>query len=221
MGHRRAEGAVLDSGRKKRGRAEGRPSPFRPDVVEDPTTNSPSLLLTVINQGFSSAHGAWGLQELAKGTFSIASVFFSRTQAGWGQSINGKESPLDANPTNDSLKEEPFFASFNETDLFSSNSITASAMAGKAKVQYDLLARGIPTLSFATAVHKLAPLDNLNPSLNRNFNMETDGRTQNQWPPDKHSGNDTGRWLHSDFKNVPLSYVFQMYQAMIEKGSLR
>ena len=89
-------------------------------------------------------------------------------------------------------------------------------MAGKKKVQYDVLARGIPALSFATAVHPLAPL-----GTSRNFNMEADGRTQSQWPTEGHFGPDVGHWLHSDFKNVALPYVYQMYQAMIEKGSLQ
>ncbi len=190
------------------------------EVVEDPTTSSPSLLLTVINQGFSSAHGAWGLQELAKGTLSIASGFFSRTQAGWGEGAYWFPQPNTVNPSNAALMEHPFFEAFKETDLTNPTAAIASAKAGSKNVQYDLLARGIPALSFATAVHKLAPLDNLNPSLNRNFNMESDGRTQNQWPTTGHSGNDAGRWLHSDFKNVSLPYVYQMYQAMIEKGSL-
>ena len=29
------------------------------------------------------------------------------------------------------------------------------------------------------------------------------------------------RWLHSDFKNAALPYVYQMYEAMIAKGSLK
>lgn len=77
----------------------------------------------------------------------------------------------------------------------------------------------VPALSFATAVHKLLPLE----STDRNFNMETQGRTQNQWPTEGHTNDsrDMGRWLHSDFKNVPLPYVFQMYQEMINRGSLQ
>ena len=51
--------------------------------------------------------------------------------------------------------------------------------------------------------------------------MEADGRTQSQWPTEGHFGPDVGHWLHSDFKNVALPYVYQMYQAMIEKGSLQ
>jgi hypothetical protein len=34
-------------------------------------------------------------------------------------------------------------------------------------------------------------------------------------------GRPAGRWFHSDFKNVALPYVFQMYQEMINRGSLR
>jgi hypothetical protein len=85
-------------------------------------------------------------------------------------------------------------------------------------VQYDVLARGIPALSFATAMHPVVPL-----GTDRNFNMEAQGRTQNQWPTEGHTSDsrDAGRWLHSDFKNVALPYVFKMYQEMVNRGSLK
>lgn len=91
-------------------------------------------------------------------------------------------------------------------------------------MQYDLLARGIPTLSFAVAVHPLKPLENPdNPSLNRNFDMEALGRDSGTWPTEGHTadGKSAGRWLHSDFKNVALPYVHKMYEEMINRGSLK
>jgi hypothetical protein len=51
--------------------------------------------------------------------------------------------------------------------------------------------------------------------------MESEGRTQNQWPSEGHTGDNIGDWLHSDFKNAALPYVYQMYEAMIAKGSLK
>ncbi len=65
---------------------------------------------------------------------------------------------------------------------------------------------------------------NLVPALSgdRNFNMETEGRTPNRWPSEGHTSTTTqNRWLHSDFKNAALPYVYQMYEAMIAKGSLK
>jgi hypothetical protein len=52
--------------------------------------------------------------------------------------------------------------------------------------------------------------------------METEGRTPNRWPSEGHTSTTTqNRWLHSDFKNAALPYVYQMYEAMIAKGSLK
>lgn len=59
------------------------------------------------------------------------------------------------------------------------------------------------------------------PYRHTNFNMETKGRTTGQWPAEGHSGSNAGKWLHSDFKNAALPYVYQMYEAMIAKGSLK
>jgi hypothetical protein len=78
-------------------------------------------------------------------------------------------------------RQEPYFGYFLERDLFHIDPAKASAKAGLKLVQYDLLARGIPALSFAAAVHPLERLKNLtNPSLSRNFDME--GRNEGVWP---------------------------------------
>ncbi|MEO6993548.1 MAG: hypothetical protein ABI273_07955 [Lacunisphaera sp.] len=79
-------------------------------------------------------------------------------------------------------------------------------------------------LSFAVAVHPLAPLANVdNPSLSRNFDMEAKGRDPSVWPTEGHTADpkSAGRWLHSDFKNVALPYVHKMYEEMISWGSLK
>ena len=95
--------------------------------------------------------------------------------------------------------------------------ITGSIKAGERKVQYDVLARGIPSLSYAMATRRLSILSDA-----RNFDMEAKGRTQNQWPSEGHTAKDNmGNWLHSDFKSVALPYVHQMYEAMITNGDLK
>ena len=56
-----------------------------------------------------------------------------------------------------------------------------------------------------------------------NFDMEAKGRTgrnEGQWPVEGHNGEASGDWLHSDFRNVALPYVHQIYQEMINQGNL-
>ena len=94
--------------------------------------------------------------------------------------------------------------------------------AGKDTVLYDLLARGIPALSYAAAVEEiLAPAQGGSPVVN--FNLERDGRPNGNidWSTEGHADDDdVGRWLHSDFRNVALPYVFPVYEEMITQGSL-
>lgn len=196
------------------------------DVVEDPQWDSPSILGLIFAQGFNFSRGAWVTQEFAKGANiaeSIAVLNLSRVQGGWGESVFYAPpwSKSSLPPSTDQTR-EPYFGYFFERDLF--DPAKASAAAGVNLLQYDILARGIPALSFAVAVHPLAPLENPNvPSLSRNFNMETEGRNQNVWPAEGHTADEksVGRWLHSDFKNVALPYVHKMYVEMINRGSLK
>ena len=121
--------------------------------------------------------------------------------------------------TNAELRAKPFFKPFLELGLF--DSATGSALAGQPNVKYDLLARGLPALSYAAAA-------NLVEGAQGNFNMETQFRTDlARWPLESHQSDENGeddlwegRWLHSDFKNVALSHVYKMFDQMIETGGL-
>lgn len=196
-------------------------SPGEDVVANVPETDTAAVGATILNQGFNFTRGAWKAQELVKGvawTTSLVSLFMERGQGGWDADL-AYLFTSNASITNEQLKTRPFFDEFKEDDLISADPVIASAKAGEAKVQYDLLARGLPALSYAAAANRLSSLDLFSPP--RNFNMEAEGRTQNQWPTEGHDNDDTrGRWLHSDFKNAALPYVYQMYEAMIAKGSL-
>ncbi len=197
------------------------------DVVEDPEWDSPSVLELIFTHGFSISRGAWVTQEFVKGASageSLAVFNLSRVQGGWGESVCYTPPwSTGSHPLSPDQTREPYFGYFLEHDLFEVDPAKASAKAGLKLVQYDLLARGIPALSFAVAVHPLAPLDDPeNPSLSRNFDMEARGRDL-VWPTEGHTadGKSAGRWLHSDFKNVALPYVHKMYEEMINRGSLK
>jgi chitodextrinase len=187
------------------------------DVVENPEWDSPSLLNIILTQGFNVTRGAWVTQEFIKGaglSNPAAVGFFSRIQGGWGLSIYADQlnnAPLD-------LAHEPYFGYFLEHALFGSDPVQASVFAAQKMVQYDLLARGIPALSFAVAANQLTPLA----APLRNFDMEDKGRTANLWPSEGHTANaSAGRWLHSDLRNVALPFVYKLYDEMIALGSLR
>jgi hypothetical protein len=191
------------------------------DVVENATTDTAAVAVTILNQGFNFSKGAWTAQELVKGvtwTTSLAAGFMERGQGGWDADL-AYLFASNASITNEQIKTRPFFDEFKEDDLINADPAIASTKASEAKVQYDLLARGLPALSYAAAANRLSALD-LGPQ-SRNFDMEAEGRTQNQWPTEGHSGGNSGKWLHSDFKNAALPYVYQMYEAMIAKGSLK
>lgn len=194
-------------------------SPGEDVVANVPETDTAAVGATLLNQGFNFARGAWKAQELVKGvnwTTSLAAAFMERGQGGWDSDL-AYLFTSHASITNEQLKTRPFFDEFKEDDLINADPAIASTKAGETKVQYDLLARGLPALSYAAAA-------NLVPALgaDRNFNMETEGRTQNQWPSEGHATTTTeNRWLHSDFKDAALPYVYQMYDAMIVKGSLK
>lgn len=193
------------------------------DVVENPRSSSSNVTWPMLTN-WNTTRGAWGYQEFVKGThvFSSggASLALERSQAGWNRNFIAYPTLPDPNDLSvlEQLKTQPLFEQFLESDLFRSEPAIASVKASDPKVSYDLLARGLPAVSYAAAANQIPALElNL-----RNFNMEDLGRKLNQWTSERHDDDNTkGRWLHNDFKNVALPYVFPLYEAMITKGSLK
>jgi hypothetical protein len=200
--------------------------------------DSAAIGALLLRQGFDFSTAAWKSQELVKGVnwlTSGASLLMDRGQAGWGfntawfadrqglpnlPSFKTRRFPSEASeidvPTAD-LQSKPFFKPFRESDLFDPNTSIASTTAAKRTVKHDILARGIPSKSYAMATRRMATLE----ATSRNFDMQADGRSSNQWPSEGHVGQKAGSWLHSDFKGVALTYVYRMYEAMIQKGALK
>jgi hypothetical protein len=188
------------------------------DVLGNTDTDTAAVLVTIWNQGFDFDRGAWKSQELLKGvdwTTSLGNLVMERNQAGWNSDQGCYLLIPNSSITDDQLRLRPFFHDFMEHDLISNNASVASAKAAEPKVQYDLLARGIPALSYAAGANMIQGFGDA-----LNFNMEADGRVPEVWPADGHAGLRSGRWIHSDFKNVALPYVAKAYQAMINRGDL-
>jgi len=82
---------------------------------------------------------------------------------------------------------------FLEKGIFGAN---GSKIAADPKVRYDILARGIPAMSYAVAANALPGV--------KSIDMEKEGRVAGKWPADGHDGLRVNRWIHSDFKNVAL-----------------
>lgn len=188
------------------------------DVVENPTSRS-SFVVADMAEKWDKKRGAWGHQEMLKGGAGLGAAVMSRVQGGW--SANLLDYPSNPAPTktqapDSALKVNPYFNKFLEGALFSADASMASNKAAEPKVRYDLLARGIPALSYAAAANKIVAFTD-----DRNFDMELKGRDFDAWPVEGHEGDRAGKWVHSDFKNVALPYVSKMYQDMISKGSLR
>ena len=124
-----------------------------------------------------------------------------------------KYTPAEATEILDSgLKTKPFFSPFTEDTLHDLNN--GNAKASEPMVRYDLFASGLPAMSYAMAPNSLNGMAG-------NINMESKMTDPAQWPSENHSGASTGRWLHSDMREVALCFLYQMYEEMINLGNLK
>jgi len=94
---------------------------------------------------------------------------------------------------------------------------TASAVAADKRNRWDLLASGIPAMSFAAAANGVANLKDPLTGETRNFNMEAMRKKPVQWPVSR-SALWKKNWLHSDIRNVALPYIYPVFDKMLELG---
>ena len=191
-----------------------------------------SIVKLVFNQGFNFSDNVWKYQELIKGLSwynSIARVFIDRRQAGWAfnddwwlwadadEGSKVKYTPSQARTiSNSRLINKPFFDNFMEREIQSSQKNIGSLKASENKVVYDLLARGIPALTYATGV------SSLNDNVKFNYDLELLGRSTSHWPTAGHENpSQKQRWLHSDIKNVALPIIYPTFQMMVSQGLLK
>lgn len=213
------------------------------DVTNCPQGTTSASVLAMLWSGRAIDYGVWKTQELLKGvgwSRSLAAIAMERPQGGWGfnpawrgrfvpngptKNAGGVFERLDpasaARITDVQLAVDPFFRPPYEGCLRGPRLLAPSPLLDSANMRYDLLARGIPALSFAAGG---APVPSTGSGLQvANFDLETLGRTDpSRWPSAGHgAGRLAGRWLHSDYKNVALPYVAPLFAHMIAAGQLR
>jgi hypothetical protein len=180
---------------------------------------------------------AWVSQEIAKGgQNAIAYESFHDVNGGWQFHYN----PLDSDPwsrgyvqsrflvfprkftpqeaadeiSDANLTLKPFHKPFLYHDLYDPEK--GSSVAGQPNVLYHLLATSIPATSYAAATNAMNPL-----GAQRNFEMPIRFKSpeaETDWPVKfKKRPN---AWLHSDFKDVALPFLYPLYQRMIHLAQL-
>jgi hypothetical protein len=189
------------------------------------------------------ARHAWVNQEIAKGGQNAITLgVFHDLNGGWefnfqkaqyfrglpplqgyyewdvnrnGPTFSRKYNPGEAaGIPNDQLKQKPFFKPFLFPDLH--DPAKGSAEAAKTEVKYKTLATGIPASSYAIACNAIDRINLGGGAVNKNFNIEA--QFKNGWI--ENVGAEGDDWLHSDFKDVAFTYVYPMYEKMIDLGEL-
>jgi hypothetical protein len=176
---------------------------------------------------------AWVSQEIGKGGQNLlAKPSFHDNNGGWRFSDNylslhllpfphsGPFTPERASQqiSDEQLKTKPFHLEFLHAGLY--DPARGSGTAGETLKRLELLATGIPAMSYAVAVNPLDVFEvtELNPVL-KNFNMAASLKSDGVWPTHKYQNNRED-WLHGDFKDVAFQYLHPMYQKMIDLGKL-
>ncbi len=189
------------------------------DVLSAPLTNSASFIKYLSEREVGSARGIWALSELVKGAQvhqSLAALAFERMQGGWG---TNNSYPL-LKQGSPGVQWVPYFRPFLEGNLFSVDANLASALAAQAFVQYDLLAHGIPALSFPAGQQPVFRGMGALPA-DRNIDLEVLGRNPGVWPSLDRDPNEATRWLHSDIREIALPYIHPAFTKLISLGGLQ
>lgn len=213
------------------------------DVTNCPPAMTSASVLATLWAGRSVDYGVWKTQELLKGvgwTRSLGALPMERSQGGWGfnaawrgrfvpsgpeRLLGGRFELLSpevaARITDPQLRIFPFFRPFEQRWIHMPFIAPVSPLTDAARFRYDLLARGLPALSPAAGSTPFPALGGRSSVMN--YDLENQGRpAAGNWPAEGHGSPLTrDRWLHSDFKNAALPFVYPLFQTMINRGSLR
>lgn len=95
----------------------------------------------------------------------------------------------------------------------------ANELSRQKDVQWNLLATSIPAMSFAAAANAV---ESFNDYGVRNLNMEEmRDREGLSWPDSRSRSGWSTRWLHSDFRDVAMPYVYPVFDEMLKIGGLK
>ena len=155
----------------------------------------------------------WHKQALFKGR----SRYYGTTWAGWGfweWALGGRVyNMVEANALDDdTLRIEPVFR-HNPDEMFTSNIVQS--------VQNELLARGIPELSFPIGSTNL-PLTHCKENIDMHISLR---RKEGDWPQRSidfsGNGQHPNRWLHTDLMDLPHYYTHRLFEALVTKGNMK
>ena len=152
-----------------------------------------------------------------------SSVSYKKLSA--SEATEAREQPT-TNPahlSDEELAQYGFFNQFQYMDLYApiarGNDIRdkkgpdrsdVEALLKKKEVTWDLLAHAIPARSFAVGANPITKLES------KNFNMHK--LRDDYWPQERLKDEFKDDWLHSDFRNMALPYVYQVYETMLKLG---
>ena len=169
------------------------------------------------------AHHCWHKQELFKGRARLSEGLGGTSWAGWGFNtvpyrlsdppqtlLLPKYSASEAAAlSSEQLRNDPVF---NPAPSSMTNSVIPLLVRGA------ILAQGIPALAPPTGGIVLPQWD-AETSFNLNSEENNGGVLKpNGWPSRNRY---SGRWLHSDMKDVAFYFTYKFYEKVIEKGGLR
>jgi len=116
--------------------------------------------------------------------------------------------------TDDELRAEPVFR-HNPDEMFTSNIVV--------EVRNNLLARGIPELSFPIGATEVSSVTNV--SRNIDINTSAFRRNDEAWPRRsiKYGDDEDAwlRWLHTDLINLPHYYTYKLFKKLVEEGDMK
>ena len=172
---------------------------------------------------------AWYIQEETKGTFgggvlmsvkSLNALLNEIPQGGWGfntnwGSFNSNGVVVYTPPTQtNQLQTNPFFTPFTDSNL---TGTYGNAEASISSVRATVLGKAIPALSYAVGANGFGKT-----VLNISTNSDMTTQMEDGWPQSRLANNQRlNRWFHSDAKDVAYPFTHQLWQNIVNIGTLK
>lgn len=166
--------------------------------------------------GWDVAHHCWHKQEMFKGRAHLTRGLGGTNWAGWGFNTN----LLGLNRISPEEAEGMSSADFRTNTVFQLSPALLTNPAMALLDRGSLLAQAIPALAPPTGAKDMEQrlARGLNYNLNSGDTFEGGVAKPNGWP---HREQYSGRWKHSDMKDVAFFYNFMFYKLVVEKGLLK